>query len=695
MIEEARGTRREKLAHVLGVRNSPTGDLEIEMAGGLPIRIRMAKMPAEALSNFFATMSPLTQKNAASSNSPSMRSHSSAQETSERAGSPDLGKSARVLVHPTDESEWRIDAVSAAELQAQMDARMETLGTTPVISLMGSKNALVVTDLQLVLLGNVTGNHPDGRVLMLARVRKIVRDDQGAHEIRTAEGFRFRIQAQGFARTSRECVEALDDFIANVAGRVKALKSPDQLTLEAEEDEMEAAAAARARHMEAKEEERLKRLADLERRNQARKAMQGGGEGGHMGQLPKVKPEAAALLQAAAGVVTAQIVAVLEAGREQLFTLSVNEVVWSRPGDLRREKLSDIDKVKSSPEGNLLIEIKGYGKEPLPIEAAKFKMDELGAFFQFLSEFHSKAIEARLQREEEERREKERRRLQEEEELTKRGEAAVEAARLAKIAAKEKLRASVVGEEQRKLVKEVHGAECVFAVSDDEALFADDQGLQVAPLRKVISVRNDPSSGALLLIIKDDAGERPGITVPVDAFSMEQLGEVFGAMSSFSVGLQRAARDEQTRLEEERLAKEREIREAAEAERRRQEEEEAARKAEEARLAAEAKAKEEAELKAFKENMQSMPKVAAKKARDPILLQIEKEGLILALSRQTLYVVNEKAEMKTTKIREIEKVAMGPDGGSMIVMVRVCVCVFAHTSISTYTHTHTHTHTHR
>jgi|LauGreDrversion2_3_1035106.scaffolds.fasta_scaffold68256_1 hypothetical protein len=67
--------------------------------------------------------------------------------------------------------------------------------------------------------------------------------------------------------------------------------------------------------------------------------------------------------------------------------------------------------------------------------------------------------------------------------------------------------------------------------------------------------------------------------------------------------------------------------------------------------------------------MQSMPKVAAKKARDPILLQIEKEGLILALSRQTLYVVTEKAEMKTTKIREIEKVAMGPDGGSMVVMV--------------------------
>ena len=483
-------------------------------------------------------------------------------------------------------------------------------------------------------------------------------------------------------------------------------QSPDQLTLEAEEDEMEAAAAARARHEEAKEEERLKRLADLERRNQgtgatgqllpktlypwayacgaraptdvgltqqrrdtARKAMQGGGEGGHTGKLPNVQPEAAALLHAAASMVTAQIVAVLEAGSEQLFALTVNEVVWSRPGDVRREKLSDIEKVVSSPEGNLLLNIKGFGKEALPIEAAKFKMDELGAFFQFLSEFHSKAIEARLQKEEEERREKERRRQQEEEDLKKQGEAAVEAARLAKIAAKEKLRASVVGDEQRNLVKEVYGAKCVFAVSDEEALFADGQGLQVAPLRKVVSVRNDASSGALLLIIKDDAGERPGITVPVDAFSMDQLGEVFGAMSSFSEGLQRAARDEQTRLEEERLAREREIREAEEAERRRQEEEEAARKAEEERLAAEAKAKAEAELKAFKDNMQNMPKVAAKKAKDPIVLQIEKEGLVLAVSRQTLYVVNDKAEMKTTKIREIDKVAMGPDGGSMIVMV--------------------------
>lgn len=37
--------------------------------------------------------------------------------------------------------------------------------------------------------------------------------------------------------------------------------------------------------------------------------------------------------------------AVLEAGQDQLLALSVAEVVWSRPGQLRREALSDIEKV--------------------------------------------------------------------------------------------------------------------------------------------------------------------------------------------------------------------------------------------------------------------------------------------------------------------------------------------------------------
>ena len=57
------------------------------------------------------------------------------------------------------------------------------------------------------------------------------------------------------------------------------------------------------------------------------------------------------------------------------------------------------------------------------------------------------------------------------------------------------------------------------------------------------------------------------------------------------------------------MAKERAIREAEEAERRKWEEEEEARKAEEERIAAEAKAKAEAEEKTFKENMANMPKV--------------------------------------------------------------------------------------
>ena len=55
-----------------------------------------------------------------------------------------------------------------------------------------------------------------------------------------------------------------------------------------------------------------------------------------------------------------------------------------------------------------------------------------------------------------------------------------------------------------------------------------------------------------------------------------------------------------------------------------------------------AKAKAEAEAKAFKENMLNMPKVAAKKAKDPILLQLAKDDLVLAVSRLTLYAVNAK-----------------------------------------------------
>jgi len=332
--------------------------------------------------------------------------------------------------------------------------------------------------------------------------------------------------------------------------------------------------------------------------------------------------------------------------------------------------LSDIEKVVSSPEGNLLLKLSGLGKEPLPIEAAKFKMDDLGAFFQFLSEFHSKAIEARVLREEEERKDRARRKKEEEEELARQGEAAVEAAKLAKLRAKEHLRATVRGSEDRSLVKEVFGAECVFAVSDEEALFANHQGLQVATVRNVVSVRNDPANGDLLLVVKEGGAERAGIRVPVDAFTMEQLGEVFGVMAAFSEGLQRAARDEHARLEEERLAQERAIREAEEAERRRVEEEEAARKAEEERLAAETKAKKEAEEKAFKDNMANMPKMAAKKVKDPIIVQLEKEGLVLAVSRRTLYVVGAAGEMKTTDIRQIEKVAMGADGGRFL-------CVFA------------------
>ncbi len=109
---------------------------------------------------------------------------------------------------------------------------------------------------------------------------------------------------------------------------------------------------AQARHAEMKEEERVKRLAEMQRRQEARTAMQSSGGGGAARgggaagfSLPKVSVAATNLLHAAAQVMSAQIVAVLDGGDEQLFALSVAEVVWSQPGRVRREALSDIEKV--------------------------------------------------------------------------------------------------------------------------------------------------------------------------------------------------------------------------------------------------------------------------------------------------------------------------------------------------------------
>jgi hypothetical protein len=136
-------------------------------------------------------------------------------------------------------------------------------------------------------------------------------------------------------------------------------------------------------------------------------------------------------------------------------------------------------------------------------------MEQLGAFFQFLSEFHSKAIEERLQREDEARRQEAQRKKAEEDAAARQGQAAVEEAERNKVEKLQKLRALVEGgggPERRRLVKQVYGVgnASVFAVSEEEALFADHTGLQKVFLRKITTVRNDPASGALLIVVREE-----------------------------------------------------------------------------------------------------------------------------------------------------------------------------------------------
>ncbi len=66
----------------------------------------------------------------------------------------------------------------AAALGAQVSARAAALGAAVSAQLVGSVNALALTDLQIIVFGNATGNHSEGRVLMLARVRKVTRDEE-------------------------------------------------------------------------------------------------------------------------------------------------------------------------------------------------------------------------------------------------------------------------------------------------------------------------------------------------------------------------------------------------------------------------------------------------------------------------------------------------------------------------------------
>jgi len=109
---------------------------------------------------------------------------------------------------------------------------------------------------------------------------------------------------------------------------------------------------------------------------------------------------------------------------------------------------------------------------------------------------------------------------------------------------------------------EVFGEGCVFAVTESDALFADAEGLQFAPVRDITSVRSD-NDGRLIVVVRDakagpgsspEAGRR-GITVPAAALSMGELEAVFGAMQALQSRFARAERDAALEIEEARLAK--------------------------------------------------------------------------------------------------------------------------------------------
>jgi hypothetical protein len=97
---------------------------------------------------------------------------------------------------------------------------------------------------QIVLVGPAAGEGVGSRELMLSRVRKMTRDEGGAHRVRMLEGFTVVVPPHGFAHSAAACRAALDNAVGQIAERVQALKSPDQAPPRAPPARSAAAAAA-------------------------------------------------------------------------------------------------------------------------------------------------------------------------------------------------------------------------------------------------------------------------------------------------------------------------------------------------------------------------------------------------------------------------------------------------------------------
>lgn len=174
-----------------------------------------------------------------------------------------------------------------------------------------------------------------------------------------------------------------------------------QLQREKEEDEVEQTIKARERHAELQEQERAKRLKDIERRRLNQRLLQSedGGKSPPGGGFPppEVPAHSEMLLQRILARTSDRILSALSpketspgAAPELLLALTRRDVFVSDFRGLRIEKLADISKVTSSPHGDLELVVRAGWQGAIIVEAGLFDMEKLQGFFSLLAEVHEK-----------------------------------------------------------------------------------------------------------------------------------------------------------------------------------------------------------------------------------------------------------------------------------------------------------------
>jgi len=336
----------------------------------------------------------------------------------------------------------------------------------------------------------------------------------------------------------------------------------------------------------------------------------------------------------------------------------------------RVEKLSDVGKVVSSPEGNLELVVEGKG-DPVRIEAGLFGMEELQSFFSLLGEVHNKVQE----KVREEKEAQERARQLEKERLEKEAEELRQKRLLESVAEKEArkraLHARVAGGQE--LVAEAWGEDCLIGVSDTKIGYACSSssvpGVEAAELSAIETVRSHPD-GSFLLVTGDGTGGETGILVAAGRFEMEELAKVFGAMQGFTEAAERVKREEENRILEAKLAVEREEKRKRDEELARQQQaaEEAARKIKEEEEAEEARrAQAVADKKASREEA---VRSDAQADKQEVVALIHGPDCVVAATKTAVYFVTSEGEMRKALSKDIDKVGMGAGGASMVLIVK-------------------------